>query len=395
VVREWFGGRPNLKQKRDPRRSRIRWVMPAENPWGVPVLDVRPVTLTTMSSSSDPCCAANAISFGSDDGTGFIGRPPIVDRAVKADLHFSSERILADGVLFAPRQMEEKWALFYHRQRIICVRSWTRQVWAIAAVEPHDGYVRIASIRGVLTGPDEEPEMTARVLEFLLISHALDMVFPAPLPRGSGTRSAESRIDGSVCHAAELGATAAMAAICMSAFGRRAHFAAAERVERPSLDRPLRTDSLLHIAAARGDLAAVDSLLSLGLPVDLRSRSGAAPLHWAAAAGTREVIDCLLGQGASVDVLSEAGSTPMMTAVQAGDAVSAGLLLDRGADIDACDRRGYTALHRAAERGQLQTARMLLERGADPNARAEGRTALGVAEACGAAGVAALLRRAG
>ena len=390
MVREWFEGWPNLREKRDARGSQIRWVMPAEHRWGVPVLDVRPVTLTTMSSSSDPCCAANALSFGSDDGTGFIGRPPIVDRAVEADLHFSIERILVDGVLFAPRRMEEKWALFYHRQRIICVRSWTRQVWAIAAVEPHDGYVRIGSIRGVLTGPDEEPEMTARVLEYLLISHALETVFPAPLPRGGGARSAASRIDGSVCQTAELGA---MAAMCMSAYGRRAHFATAEGVERPSLDRPLRTDSLLHIAAARGDIAAVDSLLSSGLPVDLRSRSGTAPLHWAAAAGTREVIDHLLAQAASVDVLSEAGSTPMMTAVQAGDAVSACLLLDRGADIDACDRRGYTALHRAAERGQLATARLLLERGADPNVRAEGRTALGVAEACGAADVAALLRR--
>ena len=51
----------------------LTWKDSADNPWGVPLLDVRPVTLGTLSFSADPLCASNAISFGQDDGTGFIG----------------------------------------------------------------------------------------------------------------------------------------------------------------------------------------------------------------------------------------------------------------------------------------------------------------------------------
>jgi hypothetical protein len=73
VVREWFGGLLTPKPKREPRTSRVRWIEANENPWGVPILDVRPMTLTTTSTSKDPTCAANVLSFGADDGAGFIG----------------------------------------------------------------------------------------------------------------------------------------------------------------------------------------------------------------------------------------------------------------------------------------------------------------------------------
>src|SRR5688572_28869153 len=58
----------------------VAWVRAADNPWGVDVLDVRPVTLTMMSVSSDPTCAENAISYGQDDGRGFAGVEPEVSR---------------------------------------------------------------------------------------------------------------------------------------------------------------------------------------------------------------------------------------------------------------------------------------------------------------------------
>ena len=55
----------------------LDWIEAADNPWGVRVLDVRPVTLTMLSTSADPRCASNAVSFGQDDGTSFIGEDPL------------------------------------------------------------------------------------------------------------------------------------------------------------------------------------------------------------------------------------------------------------------------------------------------------------------------------
>src|SRR5512141_2997647 len=93
-----FGGREDKREERmSSNLPEIPWVRAADNPWGVDVLDVRPITLTMLSTSRDPTCAANAVSFGQDDGTGFIGQEPPVARRIDASLRFPIDRVLADG----------------------------------------------------------------------------------------------------------------------------------------------------------------------------------------------------------------------------------------------------------------------------------------------------------
>src|SRR5215472_8148348 len=110
----------------------IRWIEPADNPWGVRLLDVRPVTEGMISTSSDPECAANALSFLRDDGSGFTGMEPNSSRMVSASLRYRIDETLADGALFIPRCMEHKWAVFYRNNRILVVRSWTRELFVTA-----------------------------------------------------------------------------------------------------------------------------------------------------------------------------------------------------------------------------------------------------------------------
>jgi hypothetical protein len=352
---------------------RVPWLEAADNPWGVRVLDVRPITLTRLSTSTDPNCAANAVSFGQDDGRSFVGQPPKVARSIKANLRFPIDRILADGVLFVPRGMEHKWALFYHFGRIICVRSWLRQVQALAEVETHETHVVITAIHGTLVAEDEEPALTIRVLDYLLRSHALNTVYPAPLAGGI-----------------ELDPRAA-AMWCMSMFGNRALLATPYEFDRREPDQPLRTHSLLHIAVARGDVAALKASLAAGIPVDLLAGDGLAPLHWALTSGDPAIMTLLLDRGSPVDVRSSQGATPLMTAVQSGRPEQVLFLLDHGANSNARDRRGFTALHRAAEMGYLDVVRVLLDRGASPTPEAEGQTPRSLAEARGQAGIVALL----
>lgn len=40
---------------------KVNWIEAANNPWRVRVLDVRPVTLTILSTSTSHQCAANAV----------------------------------------------------------------------------------------------------------------------------------------------------------------------------------------------------------------------------------------------------------------------------------------------------------------------------------------------
>src|SRR5262245_41460058 len=121
-LKRWFGHGRGTEGACTSRPPQVRWLSPADNPWGVPVLDVRPVTLGMLSTSREQQCALNAMSFGQDDGTGFIGVEPRVTRQVTAGLRFRIDRMLADGALFLPQEMENKWALYFHRGRIICVR---------------------------------------------------------------------------------------------------------------------------------------------------------------------------------------------------------------------------------------------------------------------------------
>ena len=361
------------RERSAPQSPAINWVEAADSPWGVRMLDVRPVTQTMLWGSSDPQCAANAVSFRQDDGTGFIGKEPPVTRTVVANLRFPIDRLLAEGVLFPPLEMDHKWALFYHRREIICVRSWLRQVQAIARVEEYQDHVDVTSVRGTLGAEDEDPELTVRLLDYLLRSHALDTVYPTPLPVGM---EKEPR---------------AAAMWCMSMFGNRAFFATPHQVVWRDPDKPLRTYSLLHIAVARGDASTIEAKLAAGVPIDLLAGDGLAPLHWALAGDDLAIMTLLLDRGSPVDVRSGEGATPLMNAVQSASLEKVAFLLDHGADVNARDRRGFTALHRAAEMGHVDVTRMLLDRGASPNPEAEGHTPRSLAEARGETGIVALL----
>ena len=376
-IKGWLGGGERGGGGPPPQPPEVRWLDPTENPWGVPVLDVRPVTLNMLSTSRNPACAANAVSFVQDDGLGFLGDEPPVSRRTEVDgLRFRAGGALADGALFLPQVMEHKWALYLHGGRILCIRSWLRQVQAIADVRVAGGWVEVTTLRGTLVADDEEPAFGVRVLDYLLRSHALDLVWPAPLP-------------------AELAADPRLAALwCMSCFGNRALFATPHELERVPPEPPLRTDSLLHIAAARGDPGAAAAQLARGVPVDLLARDGLAPLHWALARADIEMLRFLIERGSAVDVRSAEGATPLMNAVQGRNRAQVAFLLDHGADPNATDHRGFTAMHRAAEMGQLDLVELLLDHGATPHPIAQGQTPLALAEARGEAAIVDRLRRA-
>jgi len=345
----------------------------SENPWGVQLLDVRPFTQTMLSTSVDPRCATNAVSFGQDDGQGFVGEIPQSDLRLAIDLRYPVDHRIADGVLFIPRQMEHKWALFVHQGTIICVRSWTRQVQAIAHFTVQDGYAQIYELHGTLLPDHADARTNQRLLDFLLRSHALQLPYPVPLPVGL-----------------ELSPDAA-AIWCMAQFGKLALFATAEEVLYELPDKPLRTHSLLHIAVARGDIDAVRSRLKAGDPVDLLAADGLTPIQWALASRNPQVLSILKDAGADIDARSSEGATALMTAAQGSNAEAFDFILAHGADPNARDLRGFTALHRAAEMGKIDFVKKLLDQGADISLAANGHTARSFAMARNEAQVVALL----
>jgi ankyrin repeat protein len=69
-------------------------------------------------------------------------------------------------------------------------------------------------------------------------------------------------------------------------------------------------DNLLHIAAYRGDLRAVQLLVKGGLDVNQRGDMGCTPLHYARMRAKHDVSAFLLDHGASESIENEFGKLP-------------------------------------------------------------------------------------
>lgn len=248
---------------------------------------------------------------------------------------------------------------------MLFIRSWLREVQVVAQTQVHEGYIEVTTLRGAFVDPNEKSSFTIRVFDYLLRTHTLDMLYPAPLPMGM---EADPR-------------KAAM--WCSSQFGNFAQFATSHEFPITPPQKPLRTSSLLHLAIARGQVDVVRSFLDAGWPADLLAANGLAPLHWALVRADTAILTMLLERGSSIDVRSAEGATPLMNAVQRRSVEMVAFLLDHGADPNAADQRGFTALHRAAEMGELRIARCLLDHGAVPHPQAEGRTPLSLAQGRG------------
>ncbi len=133
----------------------------------------------------------------------------------------------------------------------------------------------------------------------------------------------------------------------------------------------------LAAAAAAGKTQAVETLLAAGAAPDALDHEGWSALGHALRAGHAPVAIALLGGGASARLAQGNGKAPLLLAVESRAAEVIRALIRAGAEIDRTDRAGMTALMAAASIGDVQSVEVLLDAGAWPAMTdARGRTAL-------------------
>lgn len=133
----------------------------------------------------------------------------------------------------------------------------------------------------------------------------------------------------------------------------------------------------LPLAAASGDIDAVDKLLALGMGVDSVDAQGATALIRAAGSGYAALVVRLLDAGADPTRAAQSGATCLSAAIAARREAVVRTVLGRGVGADQRLPGGGTALMIAAALGQPRLVEALLEHGADVNAVDErGNTAL-------------------
>lgn len=128
--------------------------------------------------------------------------------------------------------------------------------------------------------------------------------------------------------------------------------------------------TMLHWAAARGNVPVMELAISCGARIDVRERGGCSALHLAARNDRVGAAGLLIACGADIDARGNGGCTPLHVAAYRGHCNVMQLLVARGADLAAyCDER-RTALHWAAHEGHCNAIRLLISSRADLDASA-------------------------
>ncbi len=371
--------------------ARCRWLRGDESPFGVDVLDMAPAVSALQSSGASPEQTARALGWTLDDGHqhAVLASPAPAVALAPGDLAWPAPPVLPDGALFRPQALEDKWALFLQKGRLLLIQSWSGTLACAVDVVPRDGALVATAIHGDPTGGrcGDTAELV-RVVDFLVQSHALGRILPAPLLAGLPAADVEQ-----------------LTLWSFRCFGRRALALSAAPPPAPA-PVPLRTDTAVHIAALAGRADLVMGAAKAGLALDLPGTfQGYGPLHIAAAMGHEEVAMVLLSQGISVDqptapsAADGGGETPLQVCCRqhkAGQDPVARLLLSAGADPRVCDADGATPLHLAARAGQLEVCTALLVAGCPADAvDHRGHSALHVAAELGHAVLVERLRAAG
>jgi ankyrin repeat protein len=129
----------------------------------------------------------------------------------------------------------------------------------------------------------------------------------------------------------------------------------------------------LHWAVYKNDVATVDQLIKAGAKVAVSNRQNTTPLLMAATYGNPEIVSRLLKAGADAKALGPNNETTLMLAARSGNPATIKLLLAAGVPVNAKEPlRGTTALMWAAEQSHPEAVKALLDGGADFTVRANG-----------------------
>ncbi|PWD83368.1 hypothetical protein DC080_08755 [Ignatzschineria cameli] len=325
----------------------LPWIRYDQNPYGVPLLDLRPITYQ-LGSDIEESALKNLDSYSLEDGASFSGSSPVTEREIVADLRYRIDGKLYPGSLFVPQTPDDRWAIFFDGQALYFVRSWSRELVAKASVRFEENQMVIDAIEGRMTDSDFETEnQTVALLNFLMLSHVLGESAPVPLLN-------------------ELEHDTNRAAVwAFSLFGHRAKVGVFAEDALFSSKKVVRTTTAYHIAIANDDQESVKLILQQGLvDPNLLAQDGFTPIHWALYTDHYEMMKLLAEQGVDLNLLSLNGTTPLMDAVEIKSEKGLAALLTLGADPNKVDLNGFSALHRAAAMGLPKMVKALLLAGA-------------------------------
>ncbi|XP_056437826.1 ankyrin repeat domain-containing protein 6b [Gadus chalcogrammus] len=125
----------------------------------------------------------------------------------------------------------------------------------------------------------------------------------------------------------------------------------------------------LHLAAYRGHIEVVRTLLKAGCDLDIQDDGEQTALHRAAVVGNSDVISALIQEGCDLDRQDKDGNTALHEVSWHGFSQSVKLLVKAGANVHSRNKVRNSSLHLACQNGHAQSAKVLLLGGARPDTK--------------------------
>lgn len=163
----------------------VRWLAAdaPDNEFGIEGYHCAEYVRSRISTTSDENIAQSFIEGRTSEGTEHAGCLPEDAVALDCSLTYELAWPIKEGVLFRVTEMEDKWDIFHHGDRLLFVRSWTGTLALVAEIE-QDGTA--AAIRRVWASSKmaQESGLLVRQIDYLVRSHVLGRVAAHPLPSG-------------------------------------------------------------------------------------------------------------------------------------------------------------------------------------------------------------------
>lgn len=382
-----------------------------ENPFGVPLLDLRPVTLTMISTTPDPEAAARSVSWGRASGDDV--NPDLPDaQVVRYSFRLPMEEEFPEGLMYAPSKMEQKWVIFHRKAagqgRLVGVRSWTGITEFVIPFRREGGELVTDEVHVSSKSPLTALGPVGPLVEWIVRAHALNQRLPLPVDAGGFELLEQEPLLAFSC----FGKVVLSAAVAWSppvpAHPLRADGPVLRAVLASDVSLLRRLAALgeavtvacifqgytpLHVALSRKDMVMVQALLELGADPNRPADVGLTPTHTAIVyRAPLEALDALVAAGACPGRANDRGFSPLHAVAEIDDPMALPWLMAQGLDLEARTEQGLTPLHIACGLGHANALKALLLAGADPIAESPMGSGWELAMREGHQSVVALLR---
>ena len=157
----------------------FEWSDPGpENPFGIRVLDCRPMTWNLVSATSDRAIAESYVRLRTANGKELVSA--VIPNSIRfqTSLHFPHNGAALEGIVFKADSMEVKWDIYIYDSIFLFARSWTGELRFRAWATVGETDIHITEIEC----SQSDHDLAGAHVYFLIGTHAMGRVLPHRVP---------------------------------------------------------------------------------------------------------------------------------------------------------------------------------------------------------------------